>query len=156
VPATRLLLVADGPAAAKLLQRHVRPRDVCVTARPDEALALLKQGARFDAIVGDILMTGMSADAFHTAAAALAPDQAERMVFIPALEMPADGEPIEAAAVSERAAQEMARRKLLRNAAYVTPALLATFVARPAQAQARSCRPSRCRPKRHCRPHPLG
>ena len=125
-----------------------------MTARPDEALELLRQGERFDAIVGDILMTGMSAVDFHAAAAQLVPEQAERMVFVPALEIPPSGTPLEA--LTDGTAQEIARRKLLRTAAYVTPALLATFVARPAQAQVRSCRPSRCRPNRRCRPRPLG
>jgi CheY-like chemotaxis protein len=125
-----------------------------VTARPIEALELLRQGERFDAILGDILMTGMSAADFHAAAAELVPEQAERMIFIPALEVPLPGAP--PATTTESEAEEIARRKLLRTAAYVTPALLATFVARPAQAQARSCRPSRCRPHRRCRPHPLG
>jgi CheY-like chemotaxis protein len=149
---TRLLVVADGAAAAQRLQRHVRPRDECVTAGPKEALELLRQGERFDAIVGDILMTGMSAEAFHAAAAALAPEQAERMIFIPALESPPAGE--SANPLQDLEAREIARRKLLRTAAYVSPALLATFVSRPAQAQKTSCHPANCRPIVGCKPHP--
>jgi CheY-like chemotaxis protein len=137
--------VADGPAAAQLLVRHVRRRDGSLTATPDEALELLRRGERFDAIVVDILMTSMNAEAFRVAAAQLAPEQAARMVLIPAFAAPQD--PTTAEIAEELAAREIARRKLLKTAVYVAPALLATFVARPAHAQMRSCRPSHCRPR---------
>jgi CheY-like chemotaxis protein len=144
--------VADGPAAAGLLARHLRRRDDSVIARPEEALELLRRGSRFDAIVADILMTSMSAEAFHAAVAKLAPEQAERMVLIPALPAPQDRATVEP--VEELDARDIARRKLLKTAVYVTPALLATFVARPAQAQKQSCMPSQCRPHLGCNPHP--
>ena len=142
--------MADNDAAQQLLQRHVRSHDACVTARPQEALALLEKGERFDAIVSDILLTSMSAGNFHAAVEQIAREQAERMIFIPALDVPPPGSPSDPSFETE--AHKMARRKLLRTAAYVSPALLATFVSRPAEAQVGSCGPNRCHPNGGCGP----
>jgi CheY-like chemotaxis protein len=56
-------------------------RVTAVTSGP-AALAHLQAGARFDVILCDMTMPGMSGMALHERLLAMAPDQAARMVFL--------------------------------------------------------------------------
>ncbi|BDG06666.1 PAS domain S-box protein [Anaeromyxobacter oryzae] len=79
----RILVVDDEPLVASVIQRLLAGRHEVVTAtRAGEALLLLRAGARFDAILSDLLMPEMTGmELFETLGAEL-PDQAARMVFM--------------------------------------------------------------------------
>ena len=56
--------------------------DVAVCASGREALALIEGGRRFEAILCDLMMPGMSGMDFYESLTALAPDQTARVVFL--------------------------------------------------------------------------
>ena len=53
-----------------------------VTLDPREALLRFEQGRRFDVVFCDLMMPHLSGDALFERVRAIAPDQAERFVFI--------------------------------------------------------------------------
>jgi CheY-like chemotaxis protein len=78
----RILVVDDQPMLAKAVRRMLAGHDVSVAADAQEALAKITAGERFDVIVSDLMMPGMSGMELHTAIAAIDADQVTRMVFM--------------------------------------------------------------------------
>lgn len=78
----RILLVDDEVIVASLVRRALSEHDVVSHTRPDQALEAIRAGERFDAILCDVMMPSMSGMDFHSHLTALAPDQAERLIFL--------------------------------------------------------------------------
>lgn len=78
----RILVVDDEPPIGAALRRSLRDYEVIVTASGGEALALIASGERFDVILCDVTMPGMGGDDAYREMQRVAPDQAERMVFV--------------------------------------------------------------------------
>jgi CheY-like chemotaxis protein len=78
-----VLLVDDEPLVLRSVTRMLRRSHTVVTAAGGkEALALLEAGERFDAILTDLHMPGMSGRDLAAAIATLTPGQAERLVMV--------------------------------------------------------------------------
>jgi CheY-like chemotaxis protein len=78
----RILVVDDQPMLAKAIRRMLSGHDVTVAADAHEALAMIVSGERFDVIISDLMMPGMSGMELHAAIAALDSDQVAKMVFM--------------------------------------------------------------------------
>jgi PAS domain S-box-containing protein len=79
----RVLLIDDEPTILTSLRRALsREHEVTAARSGSEALTLLRQGERFDVIVCDLMMPDVTGMEVHAALLILAPEQAERMVFI--------------------------------------------------------------------------
>jgi CheY-like chemotaxis protein len=78
----RVLVVDDEPSLGAALRRSLRDYDVVVTVSGHEALEELARGERFDFILCDLMMPGMSGDDVYREVKRVAPEQVERMVFI--------------------------------------------------------------------------
>ena len=79
----RILVVDDEPRMGKALQRLLAPsHDVAVAQSAREALALVEGGSRFDVVLCDLMMPGMSGMDLHAELARSAPEVAARMVFM--------------------------------------------------------------------------
>ena len=85
-PAARracVLVVDDEPLVGSVLERTLRAEhDVEVVTTARAALQRIEGGARFDAIVSDLLMPDMSGMDLHAALAAAHPELAARMIFL--------------------------------------------------------------------------
>ncbi|MFL5261431.1 MAG: PAS domain-containing protein, partial [Anaeromyxobacteraceae bacterium] len=80
---SRVLLVDDEPLVLSALRRLLsRDHDVAVASGGREALEQLKRGARYDAVVCDMMMPDLSGIDLHRAVAELVAAQASRMVFM--------------------------------------------------------------------------
>jgi CheY-like chemotaxis protein len=79
----RILVVDDEPMIGKLAVRCLEAEhDVSTTEDATAALARITRGERFDVILCDLMMPIMTGFEFHEALQAVAPDQAESMVFL--------------------------------------------------------------------------
>jgi CheY-like chemotaxis protein len=78
----RVLVVDDDPLLRTLLARVLRGHEVELVTSAFAALERIADGARFDAIVSDISMPGMTGLELHEALLRFAPDQARRMVLM--------------------------------------------------------------------------
>ena len=79
----RILVVDDEPRMGRALQRLLSPaHDVATAQNAREALGLVSAGARFDVILCDLMMPGMSGMALHAELGRAAPELAARMVFM--------------------------------------------------------------------------
>jgi len=79
----RLLVVDDEPAVAAAVRRVLASEhDVTVHTRAAEALAAIAGGERFDAILCDLTMPGMSGMELHAELERIAPDQARRVIVL--------------------------------------------------------------------------
>ncbi len=79
----RVLVVDDEPAVAAAIRRTLASQhDVEVRGSAEEALAAIGRGERFDAILCDLMMPGMTGMDLHEALARLAPEQARRIVVL--------------------------------------------------------------------------
>jgi CheY-like chemotaxis protein len=79
----RVLLIDDEPLIQRTIARVLEGEyqfTRCSSA--GEALTLLRGGARFDVIVSDMAMPGLSGIELHEALLTFAPDQARRMLFL--------------------------------------------------------------------------
>lgn len=82
-PVTRVLVIDDDVALGRTVARLLAwDHDVVTVTSAAAALARLRAGERFDAILCDIHMPGMTGMGLHEALVAEAPDQATRMVFM--------------------------------------------------------------------------
>ena len=79
----RILVVDDEPLCGELVQRALRREyDVTFCSRGDEAIAQIRGGASFDAILCDLRMPGTSGVDVFRAVKDAAPAQAEKIVFV--------------------------------------------------------------------------
>lgn len=79
----RVLVIDDEPMLRGVVQRMLAAEHL-VTPLSDaaEALARIAGGERFDVILSDLMMPGMTGMDLHAELAKLDPDQAERVVFV--------------------------------------------------------------------------
>jgi CheY-like chemotaxis protein len=79
----RILVVDDEPFVARALQIFLGDEhDVRVLTDARAALAVLRGGEEYDAVLCDIMMPEMSGIELHAAVAESHPDRARRFVFI--------------------------------------------------------------------------
>jgi two-component system cell cycle sensor histidine kinase/response regulator CckA len=79
----RILVVDDEPGVCSSLERLLAGEgDVVAMTSAREALARISGGEHFDVILCDLMMPEMDAPALHSELLLLAPEQAERMVFV--------------------------------------------------------------------------
>jgi signal transduction histidine kinase len=79
----RMLVVDDEPAIGRALQRTLGEHlDVIALTSAKEALARIEAGERFEVILSDVMMPEVTGMALHQELTKIAPDQAERMIFV--------------------------------------------------------------------------
>jgi CheY-like chemotaxis protein len=79
----RVLIVDDEQAIGTALGRILSSEhEVVVTASADRALARVQHGERFDVVLCDLLMPGLTGMDLHGAIARVDPAQADRIVFM--------------------------------------------------------------------------
>jgi PAS domain S-box-containing protein len=79
----RVMLVDDEPQVAHTMERLLRKdHDITVAVCGKDALALIAQGARFDAIISDVMMPNMTGIELIEELQRIAPDQAQRVVLL--------------------------------------------------------------------------
>jgi CheY-like chemotaxis protein len=79
----RVLVVDDEPAVASAIRRTLAPQhDVVVRGSAEEAMEAIGRGERFDAILCDLMMPGMTGMDLHETLARVAPEQASRIVVL--------------------------------------------------------------------------
>ncbi|HSN30252.1 MAG TPA: ATP-binding protein [Kofleriaceae bacterium] len=79
----RVLVIDDEQAIGNSLRLLLEDKhDVVVLTRACDALARIRDGERYDAILCDLMMPEMSGIALHAAIAEVAPEQLARMVFV--------------------------------------------------------------------------
>lgn len=79
----RILVVDDEPAVVRTVERLLsQEHDVIGLLHAREALEKIQAGQRFDAILCDLLMPEMTGMSLYRELQKVAPDQAERMIFI--------------------------------------------------------------------------
>jgi CheY-like chemotaxis protein len=77
------MLVDDEPQVAHTVERLLRKDyDITVAVCGKDALAIIAQGARFDAIVSDVMMPNMTGIELFEELQHIVPDQARRVVFL--------------------------------------------------------------------------
>ncbi|HKU42600.1 MAG TPA: response regulator [Polyangiales bacterium] len=78
-----VLVVDDEPMVRNTLARMLsKDYSISVAADAQEALAMITRGERYDLILSDVSMTGMSGMELHDILASRYADQAQRMVFL--------------------------------------------------------------------------
>jgi two-component system cell cycle sensor histidine kinase/response regulator CckA len=79
----RILVVDDEPIVCFSLQRLLSTEgEVLAVTSAREALALVREGKRFDAILCDLMMPDMDALAMYDALRSMEPAQADAMIFV--------------------------------------------------------------------------
>jgi|HubBroStandDraft_1064217.scaffolds.fasta_scaffold19660_4 CheY-like chemotaxis protein len=78
----RILIVDDDAGIGRALQRLFRDYDVVVHTSAKHAVDRIAAGERFDVVLSDVAMPGMSGRALYEEIQRLAPDQAKRVIFI--------------------------------------------------------------------------
>ncbi|WNG23738.1 PAS domain-containing protein [Cystobacter fuscus] len=79
----RILVVDDEPYVTRALQRSLSPEhEVATVNGARAALKLLEQGCRYDLILCDVMMPGMTGMDLYAELNRSAPDQAQRVVFM--------------------------------------------------------------------------
>jgi PAS domain S-box-containing protein len=79
----RILIVDDEPRVAQALKRMLSgDHDLTLASCGTEALEHVVAGARFDAIISDVMMPNMTGIELYDRLAQLAPDQAGRVIFL--------------------------------------------------------------------------
>ncbi len=81
-PRTRILVVDDEIVLGNALRRSLREYDVVALANARDALERISGGERFAFILCDIMMPELTGVDFYERVLAIAPDQAERIVFM--------------------------------------------------------------------------
>ena len=79
----RVMLVDDEPQVAHTIERLLRrDYDITVALCGQEAMEHIARGARFDAIVSDVMMPNMTGIELIEELRRVAPDQAQRLIFL--------------------------------------------------------------------------
>jgi PAS domain S-box-containing protein len=79
----RVMLVDDEPQVAQTMERLLRrDYDVTLAGCGRDAVDLINRGARFDAIVSDVMMPNMTGIELIEELQRIAPDQAQRLIFL--------------------------------------------------------------------------
>ena len=78
----KVMVVDDQVVMLRLLARALSQYDLSQFSDPGEALARVRKGERFDAIVCDVYMPGMTGPAFQEQLRKIDPEQARRMLFL--------------------------------------------------------------------------
>lgn len=79
----RILVVDDDPMMAAVVRRMlVSEHDVDALTTVTEALARIRAGQRFDVLLSDLMMPQMTGMDFYESLLRVAPEQAERLVFM--------------------------------------------------------------------------
>ncbi len=78
----RILLVDDEDLVLRSIKRVLRDHDVVCMLSAREALALIDGGERFDLVLSDVVMQGMSGIEFYEALVRRHPDMARDLVFL--------------------------------------------------------------------------
>jgi len=78
----RIMLIDDQAVMLRLLTRALSKYELVQFTDPREALSRLRNGERFDAIVCDVHMPGMTGLAFQKELQLFAEDQAQRVLFL--------------------------------------------------------------------------
>jgi CheY-like chemotaxis protein len=78
----RVMVVDDQVVMLRLLARALSQYDLAQFSDPGEALAKIRQGERFDAIVCDVYMPGMTGPVFQEQLRKIDPQQARQMLFL--------------------------------------------------------------------------
>ena len=79
----RVMLVDDEPQVAQTMERLLRREyDVTLAGCGRDAIDLISGGARFDAIVSDVMMPNMTGIELIEELRRIAPDQAQRLIFL--------------------------------------------------------------------------
>jgi CheY-like chemotaxis protein len=80
---TRVLVIDDEPAMGRALARALRDHmDVVSLTNAREALQRIVAGERFEVILSDVMMPELSGMDLHERISRIAPDQAQRMIFV--------------------------------------------------------------------------
>jgi signal transduction histidine kinase/CheY-like chemotaxis protein len=79
----RILVIDDEPMVAAAVRRSLSPEhEIVTTTKTEDALALLRNGQRFELILCDVMMPNMTGVDFWEALSALAPDETKKIVFL--------------------------------------------------------------------------
>jgi two-component system cell cycle sensor histidine kinase/response regulator CckA len=79
----RILVVDDEPLVIRTVKRILsKEHDLVVTEAATEALALCASGEKFDLILCDLMMPEMTGMDLHRELSLVAPEQADRMIFV--------------------------------------------------------------------------
>ncbi len=79
----RILVVDDEPMIGAAVRRMLSPEhEVLAVTSAREAIGRLSQGERFDVILCDLMMPDMTGRAFYAELSRLAPEQAEKVIFM--------------------------------------------------------------------------
>jgi len=81
----RLLIIDDDPDIGRLLRRIFGSEyEVALTEKPEDALALLQSGRRFDCILCDVCMPKLNGVETLRMIGEIDPAQADRLIFVTA------------------------------------------------------------------------
>jgi CheY-like chemotaxis protein len=78
----RVLVVDDDQLVSRALARALSDCDVAVASDARDALASIERGEKFDVIVCDLMMPGMTGMDLYDAIRTVAPSEVERMIFL--------------------------------------------------------------------------
>lgn len=78
----RIAVVDDDSVMVVLVTRIFPGYDIAAFSGAKPVLEIIEAGERFDVIITDLIMPGVSGTEFHAELALLAPEQARRMIFI--------------------------------------------------------------------------
>lgn len=78
----RILVIDDEDMIQMILKRALKAHDVTATSSARDALSRIAAGDRYDAILCDLMMPGMTGIEFHAALTEQFPDQASALMFL--------------------------------------------------------------------------
>jgi signal transduction histidine kinase len=82
VTRSRVLLIDDEPALLRSMRRILTEHEVVCVESARQALSLLADGSRFDVIVSDLMMPGMTGIELYDELARQRPEYAPRVIFV--------------------------------------------------------------------------